>query len=203
MEGRVLAGVREEEGPFGEFTDSFVPAMKNHVMIIDSITHRNDAIYHDIFAGGPEDINLLGLPIESEIFNHIRKFIPIDDIKTVAALPFVFGAFISIQKRYEDQPKNILLSALASYSWTQFVVVVDEDVNVYDPSEIFWAIQTRCCPETGVMLIPNVSSYTREDVKSENRGKLGIDATVPLNKKRIYKRRQNPLSANLRLEDYI
>lgn len=203
MEGRVLAGIRESEGPFGEFTDSFVPAMENHVMEIDCITHRKNAVYHDIFAGGREDVNLLGLPIESEIFNHIRKYIQIDDIQAVAALPFVFGVFISIKKRTEEQAKNVLLSALSAYSWTQFVVVVDDDVNVYDPDDILWAIQTRMCPSRGVMLIDGVSSYTREDVKDENVGKLGLDATVPLDKKHIYRRRVNPKALGLDLKDYM
>ena len=203
IEGHVLAGVREEEGPFGEFTDSYVPVMKNHVMKIDCITRRKDAIYHDIYAGGREDVNLLGLPVESEIFNHIRKFVQIEDIVAVAALPFVFGAFISIRKRSEEQVKNVLLSALASYAWTQFVVVVDEDVNVYDPDDVFWAIQTRMCPSKGVMLIPGVSSYTREDVKDENIGKLGLDATVPLNKKHIYHRRTNPYFGKIDVNEYL
>ena len=74
IEGKVLPHVREEEGPFGEFTDSYVPVMKNHVFEVTGITHREGAFWHDIFAGGREDLNLLGLPIESEIFNHIKKF---------------------------------------------------------------------------------------------------------------------------------
>ncbi len=203
IEGRVLHGVRETEGPFGEFTDGFVPAMENHVLMIDAITHRKDAMFHDIYAGGREDINLLGLPIEAEIFNHIRKFAPISDIKAIAALPFVFGAFISIKKSSEEQPKNILASAMASYSWTKFVVVVDEDVNVYDPDDVLWAIQTRCCPERDVMIIPGVSSYTREDVKGDNIGKFGIDATAPLSKKSSYTRRTNPYFGIIELEKYI
>lgn len=202
IEGHVLHGVRETEGPFGEFTDGFVPAMKNHVFVVDAVTHRKDAVYHDIYAGGREDINLLGLPIEAEIFNHIRKFAPIDDIKSVAALPFVFGAFISIKKSDERQPKNILASAMASYAWTKFVVVVDEDVDVYNPNDILWAIQTRCCPERDVIILPGVSSYTREDVKDDNIGKLGIDATVPLHKKGSYTRRTNPFFGKIKLEEY-
>lgn len=203
IEGHVLHDVREVEGPFGEFTDGFVAAMKNHVFVVDAITHRKDAVYHDIYAGGREDVNLLGLPIEAEIFNHIRKFAPIEDIKAVAALPFVFGAFISIKKRDERQPKNILASAMAAYAWTKFVVVVDEDVDVYDPNDILWAIQTRCCVDRDVMILHGVSSYTREDVKEDNIGKLGIDATVPLDKKPSYTRRTNPYFGKIDLRNYI
>ncbi len=202
IEGHVIPHLREEEGPFGEFTDSYVPVMKNHVFQVTAITHRQDAIWHDIFAGGQEDIRLLGLPIEAEIFNHIRKFAHPDDILDVVASPFVFGSFIRLKKRTEEQPKNVLLSALAAYAWTQFVVVVDDDVDIHNPDDVLWAIQTRCCPERDVMIIPGVSSYTREDVKDENVGKFGIDATAPLHKKHIYKRRSNPLDQGIKLEDY-
>lgn len=151
---------------------------------------------------GREDLNLLGLPIESEIFNHIRKFANPQDIIDIYAAPFVFGCFIRMKKSDERQPKNILLSALASYAWTQFVVVVDEDVDIRKPDDIFWAIQTRCCPEKDVMVIPGVSSYTREDVKDENVGKFGIDATAPLDKKHIYKRRTNRMEDKINIADY-
>ncbi len=202
IEGIVMPHIREDEGPFGEFTDSYVPVMKNHVFHVKAITHRKDAFWHDIFAGGAEDLNLLALPIEAEIYNHIRKFANPEDIIDVHASPFVFGCFIRLKKRNEQQPKNILLSALASYAWTQFVVVVDEDVDVRKPNDVFWAIQTRCCPQTGVMLIPGVSSYTREDVKDENIGKLGIDATAPLSKAHIYRRRTNKMDALINIDDY-
>ena len=202
IEGRVLPHVREEEGPFGEFTDSYVPVMKNHVFEVTGITHRKNAFWHDIFAGGREDLNLLGLPIESEIFNHIRKFANPKDIIDVYAAPIVFGCFIRMRKSDERQPKNILLSTLAAYAWTQFAVVVDEDVDIRKPNDIFWAIQTRCCPERDVMLIPGVSSYTREDVKDENVGKFGIDATAPIDKRHIYKRRTNCMEDKINIEDY-
>lgn len=203
IEARVLPNVREEEGPFGEFTDSYVPVMRNHVVQVTAITHRKNPIYHDIFAGGKEDIHLLALPIESEVYNHIRKYANPDDIVGVLCTPFVFGCFISIKKQREDQPKSILLSALASYSWIKFAVIVDEDVDIHNAEDVFWAIQTRCCPDTGVMLVPGVTSYTREDVKEENIGKFAIDATAPLHKKHIYRRRTNPMEGKINLEDYL
>ena len=202
IEGHVLPHVREEEGPFGEFTDSYVPVMKNHVFEATAVTHRKKPFWHDIFAGGAEDKMLLGLPIEAEIFNHIKKFSNPDHILDVVCSPFVFGAFIRIHKTREDEPKNILLSALAAYSWTQFVVVVDEDVDVYNPDDVLWAIQTRCCPEKGVLVIPHVTSYTREDVAEENIGKFGIDATTPLSKRYIYTRRSNRFDGQYNLDDY-
>lgn len=202
IEGKVLPHVREDEGPFGEFTDSYVPVMQNHVFQMTAVTHRRNAFWHDIFAGGAEDLNLLGLPIEAEIFNHIKKFANPEDIIDIVASPFVFGCFIRLKKRDEQQPKNVLLSAMASYSWIKFVVVVDEDVDIRKPNDVLWAIQTRCCPDKDVIVVPGVSSYTREDVKEENIGKFGIDATAPIHKRYIYKRRTNKMYDQIKIDDY-
>ena len=144
--------------------------------------------------------------LEKEMQNPTRKLVTLEfnqeDIIDVYAAPFVFGCFIRMRKSDERQPKNILLSTLAAYAWTQFAVVVDEDVDIRKPNDIFWAIQTRCCPERDVMLIPGVSSYTREDVKDENVGKFGIDATAPIDKRHIYKRRTNCMEDKINIEDY-
>jgi 2,5-furandicarboxylate decarboxylase 1 len=201
IEGKVMPGVREEEGPFGEFTDSFVPVMRNHVFQATAITHRKNPIYHDIFAGGKEDLLLLGIPIEAEIYNHIRKYA--NHITGIATTSFVFNCVIGIKKEWEEQPKTILLSALASYSWIRMAVVVDDDVDIYNAEDVLWAIQNRCRADSDLIVVPNVASYTREDVKDLYMGKFGFDATVPLNRKDVLKRRRVPLEETIHIEDYI
>lgn len=201
IEGEVQRGIREEEGPFGEFTDGYVPVMKNHVFRVKAITRRRDAIYHAILAGGTEDLNLVGVPVQAEIFKKVSSFVP--KIKDIATPGYVFGCVIAIHKQNEDQPKNALLAAMAAYTWTKFVVIVDDDVDPFDAADVLWAIETRCTPETGVYLVPRIPSYTREDVRDVHRGKVGIDATVPLAKKSIFERRRFPGEASIRIEDYL
>jgi 2,5-furandicarboxylate decarboxylase 1 len=202
IEGIVLPNVREMEGPFGEFTDSYVPVMKNHVFHVKAITHRKDPIYHSIYAGGQEDLYLLGFPIEAEIYQHVKKFAP-SGITGVSTTSFVFGCVIGLKKQTEEQPKNVILSALASYSWIKTCIVVDEDVDIYDASDVLWAVQTRCCPDKDIVLIKGVSSYTREDVREVHIGKFGIDATKPLKIKDIMRRRFIPGEEEIRIEDYL
>ncbi len=202
IEGMVLPNVREEEGPFGEFTDSYVPVMKNHVFHVKAITHRKDPIYHTIYAGGQEDLYLLGLPIEAEIFQHVKKFAP-NQITGISTTSFVFGCVIGLRKQTEEQPKNVILSALASYSWIKMCIVVDEDVDIYDADDVLWAVQTRCCPDKDIIMVKGVSSYTREDVRDVHIGKFGIDATKPLKIKDIMRRRFVPGEEEIRIEDYI
>lgn len=201
IEGEVVAGVREEEGPFGEFTDAYVPVMRNHVFKVKAITRRRDAIYHAILAGGTEDLNLVGVPIQTEIYKKVSTFVP--RIKDIGTPGYVFGCVIAIEKDNEDQPKNALLAAMAAYSWSKVVVVVDSDVNPFDAADVLWAIQTRATPETGIYNIPRIPSYTREDVRDIHRGKVGIDATVPMDKRELFARRRFPGEENVRLEDYL
>lgn len=201
IEGEVLPNVREEEGPFGEFTDSYVPVMRNHVFRVTAITRRHDAIYHAILAGGTEDLNLVGIPIQAEVYKKVASYVP--RIKDIATPGYVFGCVISIHKQNEDEPKNALLAALAAYSWIKLAVVVDDDVNIFDAGDVLWAIQTRCTPEDGIYLIPRIPSYTREDVREVHRGKIGIDATVPLSMKETFARRRFPGEETLHLEKYL
>jgi 2,5-furandicarboxylate decarboxylase 1 len=201
IEGEVIANVREEEGPFGEFTDAYVPVMRNHVFRVKAITRRRDALYHGILAGGTEDLNLVGVPVQAEIYKKVASFVP--RIKDIATPGYVFGCVIAIEKDNEDQPKNALLAAMAAYTWTKVVVIVDSDVNAFDATDVLWAIQTRCTPDTGIYLVPRIPSYTREDVREIHRGKVGIDATVPLSKKDLFARRHFPGESEVRLEEYI
>jgi UbiD family decarboxylase len=201
IEGEVVAGVREDEGPFGEFTDGYVPVMKNHVFRVTAITRRRDAMYHAILAGGTEDLNLVGVPIQAEIYKKVSSFVP--KIRDIATPGYVFGCVISIDKQNEDQAKNAMLAALGGYSWTKVVVVVDKDVDPFDAADVLWAIQTRCTPETGIYVVPRVPSYTREDVRDVHRGKVGIDATAPIAMQQLFERRRFPGEAEIRLEDYI
>ncbi len=201
IEGEVVANRREAEGPFGEFTDSYVPVMENHVFRVTAITRRKDSVYHAILAGGTEDLNLVATPIQTEIYKRVSQYVP--KVRDVATPGYVFGCVVAIEKENEDQPKNALMAALAAYSWTKVVVVVDHDVDPFDAADVLWAIQTRCTPETGIYNIPRLPSYTREDVRDVHRGKVGIDATAPLGNKDLFACRRFPGEERIVLEDYL
>jgi len=79
---------------------------------------------------------------------------------------------ISIHKRNEATPKNIIYALLATLG-LKCVVVVDEDINIYDPGEVEWAMASRVEPERDVIIIPNANSLP-------TLGQWGIDATAPL-----------------------
>ncbi|MCK9915254.1 UbiD family decarboxylase [Microbacteriaceae bacterium K1510] len=200
IEGEVVPGAREIEGPFGEFTDAYAEAAPNHVMRVTAITRRKDAIYHIILAGGPEDSVLLGVPLQTEVYKRVSAFARIRDIATPG---HIFGCVVSIEKTSDDQAKAVMLAAMAAHPWMKIVIVVDADVDPHDPTEVLWAIHTRNTPETGIMMIPHLGSFQRADVRAAHRGKVAIDATAPMAMKDVFKRRQFPGINELDLNDFL
>ena len=91
---------------------------------------------------------------------------------------YLTGA-ISIRKQIENEAKNALMAAFGSFKFLKNCVIVDHDVDVFDPADIWWALSTRLRAERGVMVVPNAVGFGR-DVHGIHTAKLGIDATVPL-----------------------
>lgn len=199
LEGEILPHVREEEGPFGEFTDGYVEVGRNHVFRITAITHRRDPIWHVILAGGKEDLTLLGVPLATEVHKRVA---PLAKITAIGTPGQILGCVVAIDKTSDAQAKEVLNAAMAAHAWMKIVVVVDADVDVHDPEEVLWAIHTRATPDTGIVQLRNVGSFQRADVAAVHKGKLGIDATVPMAMREVFARRHFPGMAELKLEDY-
>ena len=200
IEGHVLPHVREAEGPFGEFTDGYVEVGQNHVLKVSAITRRRDAIYHVILAGGTEDTVLLGVPLMSEVW---RKVAPLADIRDIGVPGHIFGCVISLAKTDDAQPRAVLQAALAAHSWMKIVVAVDADVDPHDPQEVLWAIHTRHRPDTGIVRIENATGFPRADVRAVHRGKIGLDATAPMDMKDTFRRRRFPGIETINPIDYF
>jgi len=199
LEGEVLAGVREAEGPFGDFMQYYVPVMENHVLRVKAITHRNEAIYQTIQASSIEDTHLLALSREARVYEAVSK---VADIRAVCLVPTILGCTISIRKRFEGEPKNVAAAAFGAYSWLKCCVVVDHDVDVFDMNDVWWAMATRNRPDQGLLLMTHALGFPR-DPYNLHRSKLGIDATAPLNQWDEFERKAVPGADDIRLEDYL
>ncbi|MBW2340934.1 MAG: UbiD family decarboxylase, partial [Deltaproteobacteria bacterium] len=199
LEGEVLAGIREPEGPFGDFMEYYVPVMENHVFKVKTITHRKDAIYQTIQASSQEDIHLLALSREATVYEAVSK---VADVRAVCLAPTIMSCMISIRKRFEGEAKNVAAAAFGAYSWLKYCVVVDHDVNVFDVNDVWWAMATRSRPATGLLLIENALGFPRDPLKI-HQSKLGIDATAPLNQWEEFERKVVPGLDAIRLDEYL
>lgn len=200
VEGEIVPGLREEEGPFGEFMDGYVEVGRNHVFRASAITRRDDAIYHVILAGGTEDLALLSLMLQTEVYKRIQ---PIARVRDIGMPGQILGCVVAIEKTSDEQARAVMLAAMAAHPWMKIVIVVDADVDPHDSEEVLWAIHTRCRPDSGVHVAPGVPSFPRPDIKPVHSGKLAIDATVPMSMREVLKRRRFPGLESINLADYV
>ena len=178
LEGYIIPGELEEEGPFGDFMDFYVPVMKNQIFHITCITCRHDPILQAISAGSVDDVTLLGTPREAQLYKVIRDLnVDVRGINLALCNNYLSGA-LSICKQFENEPRNILMAAFGSFKFLKNFIIVDHDVDVFDPKDVFWAISTRLRAEQGVSIIPNAMGFGR-DTYGIHSAKMGIDATAP------------------------
>ena len=183
IEGHVLPGVKEVEGPFGEFTGYYGPQRLRNVIEVTAVTHRADAVFQHIFTGHRDTWVLGGIPKEGSLFNLIRGVVP-----TTRAVHFPisgccrFHCYISIDKKVDGETKQAALAALGGCDFVKHVVVVDADIDIYNEEEVLWAVATRVQADQDVDVIKNVKGNTLDPSQTDNimTAKMIIDATQPL-----------------------
>ncbi len=201
LEGEILPHERKPEGPFGEWMDYYVPVTDNHVLVARRVVARKDAVFHAILSGTSEEIVLSSIPNAAMIYRAVRSFDPY--VRDVVCFPLMQFVVVQIEKRYEGQAAKVMLGAFGAETNRQlYCVVVDEDVNIHDLKDVIWAMSTRCRPDRDIIQIPNVPSFAR-DPHQVHWGRLGIDATAPLEHRDEFERKRYPGYESIRLEDYL
>jgi 2,5-furandicarboxylate decarboxylase 1 len=207
LEGEMIPWERHAEAPFGEFTGYYGPQRNFPIIQVKAVTHRRDAIFQHVFVGH-RDVSILGgIPKEGGLLNAMRGIVPMT--RAVSFPPSGqcrFYAFISIKKTYEGASKQAALAALAHCYFIKYCVIVDEDIDVFNEEEVWWAVATRSQPAEDLDILRNVKgpeldpSQTTEDTTS----KVIIDATMPLT--RPFAPRLNipaEVMKRIRLEDFV
>lgn len=201
IEGEILAGVRRPEGPYGDWLEYYVPVTDNHVLKVNRVLAQRGAIFYAIVSASSEEITTSGVPIAGGIYRAIHAWVP--TVRDVCCYPAMQFCVVQIAKQYEGQPRKAMLAAFgAEMVRVLYCVVVDEDVNIHDPADVIWAISTRCRPDRDIFQIPEVPSAAR-DAHQSYWGRLGIDATKPLEWAAEFERRKIPGSAEIQLKDYL
>jgi 2,5-furandicarboxylate decarboxylase 1 len=185
IEGRIPPKVREDEGPFGEFTGYYAAGVQKMPIIeISAITQRKDALYHAINTGLPPTENhvIKEIPWEATTFSELkRKFPEVIHVHYPEAGGTKFVVFVSIKQRYKGLARNVLGSLLGSPAPPKIAIVVDEDIDVHDLTKVVWALATRFQPAEDLMIISNMPGTPLDPSTGESRltSVVGIDATKP------------------------
>jgi 2,5-furandicarboxylate decarboxylase 1 len=186
IEGEILAGVHEPEGPFGEFTGYASFRSTQNVFVAKRIRMRRDAWFHSVVSGMSRDHILIScITREGEILNALKRNLP--NVRAVHVPHKTCGAFlaiVSMKKVAEGEPRMAMLTALGTELYTKQVIVVDEDVDIYDLEDVMWAVATRVKAERDVLMVPGVKAAIIDptsDPTTFTVTKMGIDATAPIN----------------------
>jgi len=183
IEGEVLPGVREVEGPFGEFTGYYGPQRVRWVIEVKAITGRHDAIYQDVFVGHRDVWTLGSFPKEGSLYNRIKGVVPgVRGVYLPISGTGRFHCYISIDKRVDGESKQAALIALGECDFIKHVVVVDADIDPYKEEQVLWAIATRVQADRDVDIIRHCKGNTLDPSQEDDimGAKMIIDATKPV-----------------------
>ena len=184
LEGFIYPNEVALEGPYGDHTGYYNEQENFPVFTVDTITMRNNAIYHSTYTGKPIDepavlgvaLNEVFIPILQKQFPEIKDFyLPPEGCSYRMAI-------VSMKKRYPGHAKRVMLgiwSYLRQFMYTKFIVVVDDDVDIRSWQDVIWAITTRSDPTRDTTLIDH-TPIDYLDFASPVSGlgsKMGIDAT--------------------------
>jgi 2,5-furandicarboxylate decarboxylase 1 len=212
LEGELLPmGWTADEGPFGEFSHITGDVKWNPIFRVKCITHRRDPIFYMLQM--PWENDWLAAPvIEAAGLQALR----IASVEPVAIRAPIGGCcywtlIASIRKR-PGEGKNALL-ALLSVAEVKLAIVTDDDIDIFDPDMLDWAMTFRVQADHDVLIIPGArGKHIDPSVRAWSLGKgglpttakLGIDATIPEGvPKEQYERIRYFARDAVRLEDYL
>jgi 2,5-furandicarboxylate decarboxylase 1 len=184
LEAEILpTGWTHPEGRFGEFTRLMGGLHWNPLVKVKAITMRRDALYYALHM--PWENTWLAAPTRyTAIRRALRSAgVQVKDINVTLGGCGFWHAIVSIRKQ-AGEGKNALLAALTAQD-IKHVVVVDDDIDVFDPMDVEWAIATRVQGDRDVIIVPGARAkpldpslpVTPPGVVPTG-AKVGIDATI-------------------------
>jgi len=198
-----LTGELHDEGPFLDLTETFDIVRKQRVAQVKKIYMRKDAMYHALLPGGLEHKVLMGMPREPTIYREVAKVCDVKDVLvTPGGCSWLHGA-VSIHKRHPDDGRKAIEAAFKGHKSMKHVFVVDDDINIHDPTDIEWAMATRFQADKNMITFRDKGSSLdpSSDMDTQMTCKAGFDLTIPGGGKKEFKRPTLPMKLNL--DDYV
>jgi 4-hydroxy-3-polyprenylbenzoate decarboxylase len=182
LEGYVDPTERTVEGPFGDHTGYYSAPEPFPVFHVTRVTHRAKPVYLTTVTGKPptEDA-VLGKAVERVFRPVIRMILPeLVDMNLPMEGLFINVAIVSIRKSYPEQPRKVMhaLWGLGQMMFVRYLVVVDDDVDVHDLSEVLYRVGLQADPERDFELSRGpVDQLSISNAVPNIGAKVGIDAT--------------------------
>ena len=195
LEGYIDPAQRVSEGPFVDITGTYDHIRPEPVIKITKIYHRKDPIYHGILPAGAEHLLMMGVPYEPKIYKAVSEVTTVKNVVLTEGGCCYLHAVVQIKKQTEGDAKNAMMAAFAAHTSLKHVVVVDEDIDIFNPDDVEFAIATRVKGDMDTMIVTNVRGSSL-DPRGEPDGtttKVGVDATKVLKNKEDFERAKFPV----------
>jgi len=185
LEGHIQPGETALEGPFGDHTGYYNAQDTFPVFTVERITHRDKPIYHSSYMGRSpwDEPSVLAMAL-NEVFIPIlqKQFPEIVDFYLPPEGCSYRVACVSIKKQYPGHARRIMFgvwSYLRQFTYTKFVIVTDDDINVRDWKDVIWAMTTRMDPARDTLVVENtpIDYLDFASPAPSLGGKIGFDAT--------------------------
>ena len=206
IEGKILPHVRRVEGPFGEFTGHAVSQDERQIIEVTAITHRKNYIFQDVHAGYTEHKLMGAVPREAALLKAVRQTVPtVKEVCMPVSGNCRFHAYIAISKRTPGQAKNAICAAFAADMLLKHVVVVDDDIDVFDEEQVLWAVSNRFQADRDLVVIAGAQGSELDPSAGPGgvNAKMGLDATKPLTGFPPELRVPDEVMKRIRLEDFL
>jgi len=185
LEGYVQPGETRPEGPFGDHTGYYTAVEDYPVFHLTAITHRREAVYPTTIVGVPpmEDFYLGSASVRIFLPVFKMNFPEIVDMALPAEGVFHNLVFVSIRKQYPYQAFKVMhgLWGMGQMMFSKYIVVVDEDCDVQNTSEVLFHLCANTDPQRDSTIITNPSDSLDHAPSVQNVGShMGLDATRKL-----------------------
>ena len=179
IEGRILPEVREDEGPFGEYTGYSTDRSTRNVFQVTAITHREHPIIHDIIPGMARDhLNLSKASRIPRVFEVVKKTFPNAVNINYPYSGTHFHCYLSMRDLKPGQAKQAMMLLFGLDMYIKLVVVVDDDIDVNNEQQVLWALATRFQADRDAFVVDGVTTNLLDpSSKGGVSAKMGLDAT--------------------------
>jgi 2,5-furandicarboxylate decarboxylase 1 len=179
------------------------PRVKAWAVKVTAITMRKDAIYHAMLTGMPqtEDQALARWALAANAYRAASQVADIKAVNVTAAGGGYHHFIVSIKKHGDMDARSVIYAINGSRNFSRLIIVVDDDIDVFNPADVEYAMGTRMLPDKDIVITPPVSRGLGESSAFERiSARWSIDATMPLKDKEWYQKIRVPGVENV---DYV
>jgi UbiD family decarboxylase len=186
LEGTISFEEKAQEGKFVDMTGTYDSFRDQPVITINKITHRKYPSYQALVPGKTEHRLLMGMPKEPTIYKAVKEVVDCKNVNLTPGGCSWLHSVVQIKKTGPDDGKKAIEAAFNGHKSMKRVVVVDDDIDLFDPNDVEWALCTRFQAKTDLVLLTDqpgssLDPSAEEDPNSDRRltTKWGLDATIP------------------------